>query len=135
MARTSTTRKSPTQKHGPSVRAKPASSSVHRVGCWCSSPRAKAGGCFMATSNAKPGGRRAALLGHIINHLVLDPRDGRTLLAAANTGHLGPDRVPLHRPGTPGRKRQATGVRETAGRRSERPRGEAHLLADAGPRE
>ncbi len=29
-------------------------------------------------------------LGHIINHLVLDPRDGRTLLAAARTGHLGP---------------------------------------------
>ena len=29
-------------------------------------------------------------LGHIIHHLVLDPRDGRTLLAAATTGHLGP---------------------------------------------
>lgn len=29
-------------------------------------------------------------LGHIINHLVLDPRDGRTLLATAKTGHLGP---------------------------------------------
>jgi hypothetical protein len=29
-------------------------------------------------------------LGHIINHLALDPRDGRTLLAAAKTGHLGP---------------------------------------------
>lgn len=29
-------------------------------------------------------------LGHIIHHLVLDPRDGRTLLAAAKTGHLGP---------------------------------------------
>jgi photosystem II stability/assembly factor-like uncharacterized protein len=29
-------------------------------------------------------------LGHIINHLILDPRDGRTLLAAAKTGHLGP---------------------------------------------
>ena len=29
-------------------------------------------------------------LGQIINHLVLDPRDGRTLLAAASTGHLGP---------------------------------------------
>jgi photosystem II stability/assembly factor-like uncharacterized protein len=29
-------------------------------------------------------------LGHIINHAVLDPRDGRTLLAAAVTGHLGP---------------------------------------------
>ena len=29
-------------------------------------------------------------LGQIINHLVLDPRDCRTLLAAAKTGHLGP---------------------------------------------
>ena len=29
-------------------------------------------------------------LGHIIHHLVLDPRDGRTMLAAASTGHLGP---------------------------------------------
>jgi photosystem II stability/assembly factor-like uncharacterized protein len=29
-------------------------------------------------------------LGHVINHLVLDPRDGRTLVAAGKTGHLGP---------------------------------------------
>ncbi len=29
-------------------------------------------------------------LGHIVHHLVADPRDGRTLLAAARTGHLGP---------------------------------------------
>jgi photosystem II stability/assembly factor-like uncharacterized protein len=29
-------------------------------------------------------------LGHIVNHLILDPRDGRTLLMAAKTGHLGP---------------------------------------------
>jgi len=29
-------------------------------------------------------------LGQIIQHAVLDPRDGRTLLAAAKTGHLGP---------------------------------------------
>lgn len=29
-------------------------------------------------------------LGHIVSHLVHDPRDGRTLLAAAKTGHLGP---------------------------------------------
>jgi photosystem II stability/assembly factor-like uncharacterized protein len=29
-------------------------------------------------------------LGHIVSHLVLDPRDKRTLLAAAKTGHLGP---------------------------------------------
>jgi hypothetical protein len=29
-------------------------------------------------------------LGHIVHHMVLDPRDGKTLLAAAKTGHLGP---------------------------------------------
>jgi photosystem II stability/assembly factor-like uncharacterized protein len=29
-------------------------------------------------------------LGHIVHHAVLDPRDRRTLLAAARTGHLGP---------------------------------------------
>ena len=29
-------------------------------------------------------------LGHNISHMLLDPRDGRTLLAAAKTGHLGP---------------------------------------------
>src|SRR5581483_8426981 len=29
-------------------------------------------------------------LGQIIHHLVLDPRDGKTLLAAVSTGHLGP---------------------------------------------
>jgi photosystem II stability/assembly factor-like uncharacterized protein len=29
-------------------------------------------------------------LGHTVSHLVLDPRDGRTALAAAKTGHLGP---------------------------------------------
>jgi photosystem II stability/assembly factor-like uncharacterized protein len=30
------------------------------------------------------------MLGHIIHHLVLDPRDRKTLLMAARTGHLGP---------------------------------------------
>jgi hypothetical protein len=30
------------------------------------------------------------LLGNVINHLVLDPRDGFTMLMAAKTGHLGP---------------------------------------------
>jgi hypothetical protein len=29
-------------------------------------------------------------LGHIVHHMMLDPRDGRTLLLAAKTGHLGP---------------------------------------------
>ena len=29
-------------------------------------------------------------LGHIVHHAIADPRDGRTILAAARTGHLGP---------------------------------------------
>src|SRR5437762_3062115 len=29
-------------------------------------------------------------LGNIVYHMVLDPRDGKTLLAAAKAGHLGP---------------------------------------------
>ena len=28
--------------------------------------------------------------GHIVHHMVLDPRDRRTLIVAARTGHLGP---------------------------------------------
>ena len=74
-------------------------------------------------------------LGHIVNHLVLDPRDGRTLLAAAKHRPPRPDRVPLDRPrphleGS----RAAAGVPEGAGRR-EGPRRRPHLLAHAGPRE
>jgi len=29
-------------------------------------------------------------LGHTANHVVLDPRDGRTVLMASHAGHLGP---------------------------------------------
>src|SRR3954465_16008094 len=29
-------------------------------------------------------------LGHTVNHVVLDPRDGRTALMASRAGHLGP---------------------------------------------
>ena len=39
-------------------------------------------------------------LGQIINHAVLDPRDKRTLLVAASTGHLGPT---MHRSTDAGR--------------------------------
>ena len=31
-----------------------------------------------------------AFLGNVVHHAVVDPRDGKTLLAAARTGHLGP---------------------------------------------
>src|SRR5437773_1743491 len=30
------------------------------------------------------------MLGNIVHHIVLDPRDRRTILMAARTGHLGP---------------------------------------------
>jgi hypothetical protein len=48
---------------------------------------------FRGDKKRKPKGWRVEgphFLGHVIQHLVLDPRDGRTLLAAAKTGHLGP---------------------------------------------
>ena len=71
-------------------------------------------------------------LGHIVSHLVLDPRDGRTLLAATKTGHLGPT---MFRSTDLGRTWQevdaAAGLRQSAGGR-EGPRGRSHLLADAG---
>jgi photosystem II stability/assembly factor-like uncharacterized protein len=50
-------------------------------------------GAWIYRGNAQRRARRADgphFLGHIVNHVVLDPRDGRTLLAAAKTGHLGP---------------------------------------------
>ena len=50
-------------------------------------------GAWLYTSDATRKTWRANgphFLGHIISHLMLDPRDGRTLLAAAKTGHLGP---------------------------------------------
>jgi hypothetical protein len=34
--------------------------------------------------------RGPIFLGNIVHHMMLDPRDGRTLLLAAKTGHLGP---------------------------------------------
>jgi photosystem II stability/assembly factor-like uncharacterized protein len=39
-------------------------------------------------------------LGHIVHHLVMDPRDGRTVVAATKTGHLGPT---IHRSTNGGR--------------------------------
>jgi photosystem II stability/assembly factor-like uncharacterized protein len=50
-------------------------------------------GGFILTADAKR--RQWTLkgphfLGNIVYHLMLDPRDGRTLLMAAKTGHLGP---------------------------------------------
>lgn len=39
-------------------------------------------------------------LGQIVNHMVLDPRDGKTIVAATKTGHLGPT---IHRSTNRGR--------------------------------
>ena len=50
-------------------------------------------GLWTLTSDAARRGFKLAgphFLGHIVHHAALDPRDGRTLLAAARTGHLGP---------------------------------------------
>ena len=72
-------------------------------------------------------------LGHIVSHLVLDPRDGKTLLAAAKTGHLGPT---VFRSTDRGRTwkeaARAAGLRQGR-RRREGPLGRSHVLADAGP--
>ena len=50
-------------------------------------------GAFILSSDAKRKSWKLAgphFLGCIVHHLVLDPRDGKTLLAAVRTGHLGP---------------------------------------------
>ena len=50
-------------------------------------------GLWTLTSDATRASWKLAapqFLGHIVHHVVLDPRDGKTLLAAARTGHLGP---------------------------------------------
>lgn len=51
----------------------------------------KGGWIFQAGASRRnwhPGGPH--FLGQVVHHMVLDPRDGRTLLAATSTGHLGP---------------------------------------------
>ncbi len=63
-------------------------------------------GAWLFHSDAKRKTWRADgphFLGQIVNHMVLDPRDGKTLLAATSTGHLGPT---LHRSTNLGRKWQ-----------------------------
>jgi len=50
-------------------------------------------GAFLLRPDAERGNFRVDgphFLGHILHHVVLDPRDRRTMLAAARTGHLGP---------------------------------------------
>ena len=50
-------------------------------------------GAFMLTGSAdrsRWGLSEPMFLGHIAQHVMLDPRDGQTMLMAASTGHLGP---------------------------------------------
>ena len=50
-------------------------------------------GAFFLDADASRGRwelRGPEFLGHIVSHLVLNPRDARTLVMAARTGHLGP---------------------------------------------
>ena len=66
-------------------------------------------------------------LGHIVHHAVADPRDGKTLLAAARTGHLGPTIFRSTDRGRTWKEAQAAArvqARQRAHRRS-------HVLADA----
>ncbi len=72
-------------------------------------------------------------LGHNISHVQLDPRDGRTLLAAAKTGHLGPTIFRSTDLGRHWKEARQPPAFATAGRRPARPLGRPHLLADARP--
>ena len=70
------------------------SQSAEKIGAcdWrCSSPRAKARGCSTATRRAKTGASTGRIFSARSSATwCVDPRDGRTLLAATKTGHLGP---------------------------------------------
>jgi len=50
------------------------------------------GAFFMTSDRSRKSWKLSGpqFLGHVIHHVVLDPRDRRTMLAAASTGHLGP---------------------------------------------
>jgi photosystem II stability/assembly factor-like uncharacterized protein/molybdopterin converting factor small subunit len=47
-------------------------------------------GAFIIRADPSRRNWRPILLGNTVHHMVLDPRDRRTLLLAARTGHLGP---------------------------------------------
>lgn len=74
-------------------------------------------------------------LGDTMSQVLLDPRDGRTLLAAAKTGHLGPTILLLHQPGPHLEGGAATTGLCCGQRRPARPIGGPHLLAHARARQ
>ncbi|MCR4301986.1 MAG: hypothetical protein NUV51_10280 [Sulfuricaulis sp.] len=87
MARTN--KKSPSWKKKPAVRTKSAPRAARRVVVLVATRK----GAWLFHGDTQRKKWRVDgphFLGQIINHMVLDPRDGRTLLAAAKTGHLGP---------------------------------------------
>ncbi len=66
----------------PSLRAGPALLVATRKGVFYLQPLGDPDGAWQLSE--------PSFLGHIAHHVVLDPRDGRTLVAALKTGHLGP---------------------------------------------
>jgi len=71
-------------------------------------------------------------LGHIVNHVVLDPRDGRTIVVAARTGHLRTHDLPLRRSRALVAGGVATARLREGGRRAHGARPRARVLARAG---
>ncbi len=72
-------------------------------------------------------------LGHIVNHMMLDPRDGRTLLAAAKTGHLGPTVFRSTDFGRSWKEAKRPPAFAKAANGTAGPQRRSHLLAHAGP--
>ena len=73
----------------PRARTRPAAAPARPVTLYVATRK----GLWTLTSDPARRGFKLAgphFLGHIVHHAVLDSRDGRTLLAAARTGHLGP---------------------------------------------
>ena len=73
----------------PRARTRPAATPARPVTLFIATRK----GLWTLTSDAARRSFKLAgphFLGHIVHHAVLDPRDGRSLLAAARTGHLGP---------------------------------------------
>jgi len=73
----------------PRARTRPAATPARPVTLFVATRK----GLWTLTSDAARRSFKLAgphFLGHIVHHAVLDPRDGRSLLAAARTGHLGP---------------------------------------------
>ncbi len=68
-------------------------------------------------------------LGHIVHHAIADPRDARTILAAARTGHLGPT---IFRSTDRGRTWKEAGATSRVQAR-QRPHRRSFVLADTGP--